>query len=1173
MARLGCNRLVFRGRLVFCFAIALASIGLATATQVFAQRDLKEIPDPDPELERKTFIVPEGFEVSLWAGDPMMAKPIHMNFDERGRLWIASSEVYPHIKPGEKAHDKILVLEDTDHDGRADKTTVFADGLLIPTGVAPGDGGVYVANSTDLIHLSDTDGDGKADQQRVVLSGFGTEDTHHLLHSLRWGHDGCLYMNQSIYIHSHVETPHGVKRLNGGGIWRFRPETMELDVHCYGFVNSWGLHFDHWGQSFATDGAYGEGINYVFPGSVFFTAVGAKRILSGLNPGSPKHCGLEILSGRHLPDDWSGSMITNDFRAHRVCRFVVTEDGSGYASRQEVEVIKSTHPAFRPIDVKMGPDGAIYIADWYNPIIQHGEVDFRDPRRDHVHGRIWRVSAKGRPALKPADFANSSPQELLELLKSPESWTRLHAKLAMKERNADEVVAAVEPWLAGQRAADADVEHHKLEALWALQAIDRVHPELLSQVLKSSDPRARAAGVRVLVEWMSRPGKVPDALSLLRSAVADAHPRVRLEAVRALAVSPRYLTGLGTELENNPAAIALTVLDKPMDRFLDFALWQAMRDLEPIWLPAVREGRLDFGGNVEHLTFALKAVESPGVVQPLLALIRSNKIPAERSDGVLTLVASLGGAEELGAVFGMVSDAQSPLPPATRAALLGSLVETSQRRKLKPNGDLGRLDGLLNSEEPRLQAAAARAIGAWKVEPLRTALVTRAQDANAVEAARIAALEALGDLGGDENAKLLESLAGAGKPSRLAAVQALAKMNSAAAAKLSVDLLAELSTSEQIGSLLMPILQARNGVAALTAALEGRKLSPDVAKLVLRTVQASPVQSPELLATIQKAGGLSIGGWKMTPEQVDGFVKEVSVKGDPHRGEAIYRRAQLQCQKCHAIGGAGGRVGPDLLSIGASAPVDYLVDSLIEPNKKVKENYHSVVVQTDDGKVMTGIPIRESKTELVLRDADDQARVIPTEVIEERKEGRSLMPDGAVDALTRDELVDLVRFLSELGKVGPFSVGQARVVRRWQSLVFSKESHHILNRSSYDTVATEKPEFVWQPVYSEVGGGLPVGDLPSFVVHPSHPKTTFLRFQVEVSTAGEVGFRFDSPKGVALWIDGKPTPVVTDVIAKLESGTHTLTMSVDQDSRKEPLRVELIDVTGSTARVQIVSGK
>ena len=276
-------------------------------------------------------------------------------------------------------------------------------------------------------------------------------------------------MNQSIYIHSHVETPYGVKRLNGGGIWRFRPETMQLEIVCEGFVNPWGHHFDDWGQSFATDGAYREGINYVFPGSVFVTAPGAKRILAGLNPGSPKHCGLEIVSGRHLPEDWRGNMITNDFRAHRVCRFVVSEDGSGYASRQEVELIKSSHVAFRPIDVKMGPDGAIYIADWYNPIIQHGEVDFRDSRRDHVHGRIWRLTAKGRPLVKRSDFDQASIGELLDLLKAPEQWHRLHAKLELKHRDRGQVLGGLKDWTS-RLGDDLAALHHRLESLWAHQA-------------------------------------------------------------------------------------------------------------------------------------------------------------------------------------------------------------------------------------------------------------------------------------------------------------------------------------------------------------------------------------------------------------------------------------------------------------------------------------------------------------------------------------------------------------------------------------------------------------------------------------------------------------------------------------------------------------------------------
>ena len=158
------------------------------------------------------------------------------------------------------------------------------------------------------------------------------------------------------------------------------------------------------------------------------TSPNAKRILKGLNPGKPKLCGLAVVGGSHLPDDWEGNLIANDFRAHRVCRYVVSEDGSGFKSTELDELIKTRHVAFRPIDVKMGPDGAIYIADWYNPIIQHGEVDFRDERRDHVNGRIWRVTAKGRPLVPRVSLVDASPEQLVNYLGSREPWQRQSAR-------------------------------------------------------------------------------------------------------------------------------------------------------------------------------------------------------------------------------------------------------------------------------------------------------------------------------------------------------------------------------------------------------------------------------------------------------------------------------------------------------------------------------------------------------------------------------------------------------------------------------------------------------------------------------------------------------------------------------------------------------------------------
>ncbi|MCB9941758.1 MAG: c-type cytochrome [Planctomycetaceae bacterium] len=1139
----------------------LACLALCFPTLLYAQRDLQDIPDPDPEIERSSFIVADGFEVNLYAADPLIAKPIQMNFDAEGRLWVASSSVYPQIMPGQPADDKILILEDKDQDGTAETTSVFADGLLIPTGVIPGDGGAYVVNSTELLHLSDTDNDGKADRRKIVLSGFGTEDTHHLLHTLRWGHDGCLYMNQSIYIHSHVETPYGVKRLNGGGIWRFRPETLELDVLSYGLVNPWGHHFDAWGQSFATDGAGREGINYVFPGSVFVTAPGAERFVSGLNPGSPKHCGLEVVSGRHLPDDWQGSLLTNDFRAHRVCRFVLSEDGSGYASRQEVEPIKSTHVAFRPIDVKMGPDGAIYIADWYNPIIQHGEVDFRDSRRDHVHGRIWRVTAKNRPLVKRPNFKGASIAKLLDVLKEPEEWNRTHAKLLLKARDADDVETSLQSWTARLDPDSPLFNHHLLEALWVHQAIGRPNVRLLRGLSQSLDHRVRSAAIRVAVDWMVDGDTQYQ--HFMGAGIRDEHPRVRLEALRGLAKFQSL----------SAAEAAMLALDKPLDRFLDFALWQTMRDLEPYWLPAVQEGKVVFDGDIDKLAFALRAIDSPAVVEPLLTLIASGKVADDQVAGVLMVMANLGGAEDLGQVFALASS-DARLSNEDKAELLEALVAATNSRKVIPTGDLAALRTLIKSSDPRVRAAALRAAGEWKQESLRDVVSKLALNTNVDRQERDAAIDAVTAFNGPESVKTLNQLSMLDNyDDRLRAVRSLSVIAPKLAAQRAVEVLKTLPEGSDPSLVLEVLLGRKNGPAELIAALANTELDVDVAKMTLRAVRSSSQQSPELIAAIQKAGGLSEAGWKLTPELLQELVAEVAASGDAHRGEAIFRQKELQCAKCHAIGGAGGRVGPDLISVGASAQVDYLVQSLLTPNSKLKENFHSLVIATDDGRIVTGIPIRQSDTEIVLRDAEDREITIPVNSIEEKQDGRSLMPDGSVDQLTRGELVDLVRFLSELGKVGDFAIGNAQVVRRWQTLTWTEEGNYRLNRTSYDIAATDDPALTWESAYSRVGGDLPLDGLPQVKPHRETPQTSFVRFDLEVSTPGAIRLQINSIDGLSLWVDSKPTPLQGDVKLELDRGSHRINFAIDRETREMPLRVELVGVPGSEAQAQLVSGK
>jgi len=1121
---------------------------------LLAQRDAK-IPDPDPEIERKALQMADGFEVNLFAADPLLAKPIQMNFDSAGRLWVACSEAYPQIKPGQKANDKIIVLEDRDGDGKADKTTVFADGLLIPTGLEPGDGGVYVGASTDLLHLSRPQGDKGPLHRRVILSGFGTEDTHHLVHTLRWGHDGMLYFNQSIYIHSHIETPHGPRRLGGGGVWQFRPETRRLEVFARGWWNAWGHHFDRWGQSFVTDGAGTEGVNPVIVGASYAATPRAPRILQGLNPGHPKYCGCEIVSGRHMPEAWHGSLITNDFRGHRVCRFTLAPEGSGYTAKLQPDLIKSNHPAFRPVDVKMGPDGAIYIADWYNPIIQHGEVDFRDPRRDVSHGRIWRITAKNRPLVPRPQLVKATTAELLEALKAPEDWTRHHARLVLKERGPS-VLPELKAWTAKQ-----EQEPLLLEALWTYQALDVVEPKLLAVLLQASDYRIRAAAVRVVSAWHDR---LPHPLELLAPRVADDHPQVRLEAVRALGQIP----------SRQAAELALTALDKPVDKYLDYSLWLTLRELEPHWLTALQQGNLNFGGNSRHLMFALQAADSRAVLRPLVELVRSGKA-GEGEVGVLALLATLGGPPELSLLLDRITIG-STRPMPERLRLLEALEQATRQRNVRPSGDLARVVPLLKADNEEMRAVAARLAGLWGLEAARPQLLEIARADKTSDRLRRAAFDGLTALGGKASIEALEQLAGTEGPAprRRMALVALVSIDAKSAAARAASVLSALSNSEETLDIFEAFLQRKGGASLLAAALRDQKLPNDIAKIGVRTVRTSGRADGGLIEALTRAGGLTVGARTLSPKEMQALIADVARLGDPVRGEIVFRRKDQVCLKCHAIAGTGGQVGPDLSSIGASAPVDYLLDSLLQPNKAVKENYHSLLVSTKKGQQYAGIKVRETKTELILRNAEDQEIAIPIKDIDEQSPGGSLMPEGLTDPLTRGELLDLVRFLSELGKVGPYAVGPQRVVRRWQTLDSNREAWGFLSLGGgLATPAKDVPGLQWSPLYSSVAGALPLAEAPLFRLGQDKRGVSLIRCQLDVTTAGPVLVRLNSAKGLQLWVDRDPVAVKEALELSLTVGLHTLTFVVDRDLWHDALRCELEDKPGSPARVRVVGGK
>ncbi len=834
---------------------------------------------------------------------------------------------------------------------------------------------------------------------------------------------------------------------------------------------------------------------------------------------------------------------------------MLTEAGAGYSSRQQTEVIKTTHAAFRPIDAKMGPDGALYIADWYNPIIQHGEVDFRDERRDHTHGRIWRVTVKGSPLVERPKLVDASVEHLLESLRAPEDFTRLHAKLQLKRRGPS-VVPKLAAWIAGLDAADPDFEHLRLEGLWTYQALDVVEPDLLSALLHAKDHHVRAAATRVLEQWHSRLGQTA---ALLAEQADDPHPQVRLEAVHAL-----------TSLRTAPAAeLATHALDHPMDRFLDHALWLTARDLQPYWLPALQAGQLSFGGNAQHLAYVLQAAGSPGVVGPLMDLLRSGKLPAERRESTLLLIAALGGPPELRVVFDMALDANDP--PSTRAALLTALAKATRIRKVQPAGDLQSLTALVDQPDETLRIAAIEAAGLWRLETSRERLQQFASSDDTSPAVRRAALDGLAVLGA-QSAPILFELSRPPRPAhvRTMAIAALATVDVKAAAREAVALMREVPVTADPESIITAMLDRKAGAAALVEALGEQKLSEDAAKLALRAVRATTREEPALMAALTAAAGIQAGPRTLTPDEIAALVFEVAGAGDPARGEMVFRRGEQSCLKCHAIAGAGGRVGPDLVSIGASAQVDYLIESILQPSAKIKENYHSLVVVAD-GRITSGIKARETDKELVLRDVVDREIAIPLDAIEEKKEGGSLMPVGLSDGLTRGELIDLVRFLSELGKVGPYASSKAAVARRWQALVPSTRTIAKIEAAGPEAAIVDARGEDWTTVYSKVSGNLPLASIPAIETkQPSAPRR-IVRCQLDVATPGKADLLLSGPIE-GLWLDTVRLPEGNKQTVDLAAGPHTVTVLLGLQSAEE-LRLELADIAGSTAQVQIVGGK
>lgn len=995
---------------------------LLGATTTFAQAPAKkgvsvgEPPaDTSPAAELASFKVLDGFQVNLFASEEDgVPNPLVIRWDERGRLWVITTTAYPQPAPGETPQDKILILEDTNHDGRVDKTTVFADGLRMPTGMelaAPGQ--LYVGEGEKLWLFKDTNGDDRVDEREVVLRGFGTGDTHQNINSFIWSPDGALVMHQGLHCYSSVSTPWGVKRLYGSGFWRFWPRSRKLEAYPTGMpANAWGTAFTRQGQPVMVAGAAGmfwaRPMEFSVPEITtnnpqpYFLLTRFMLPYSGQiikTNGLRKFCGVDIAGSKRWPRGMQEELITGGFFENAVFRYQINDDPaapSGLEAVEQTPLLTSSHVAFRPVDVRFAPDGSLFIADWYDPIIGHYQASFRHPHRDKAHGRIWRVSSLQNPeAQAPAPLASGA---LWQHAAGDDRWAAYQAA---------RLLACAEP-----AQAHAEVAANRELALAAMKSPGNLRAAALRLQLHSTAPNQEDPsnfqgttdpGLRAIEThfWGTHADEISNIEERLAQAIADDVARVRLEAIVAC----------GKWSHPNAIKIALRALDKPMDTFLDRALWLAVHATAAHWKPALQANPAAFisGLPPHHLAYWVEKDGSAELLEAARMLIKTpeGKRVRDCPKALLEVLARKGGPEDLEWLLQTAAE---------NADVLGVLAGVEGRPGPPPGNAAKVLRGLLGNQADNFQEHASKLAGAWRLQELTPALLQIGGDAKASPAARIAALEALGRLkAGDELALQLCRDAAQPWPLRTAALGALAGHKGAVAAEEAAKALASPPDGPTLQRWLAPLLAREGTTAALARSLERHPLPPASARQVLAALASAGRGDPVLLQVLGKMAGVKSVVPEYSPAWVSALVAEVHAQGNAAAGAEVFRSAAAGCTACHQVRKQGGIIGPELDSVGTGLPLELMVEAVVWPNRQIKEGYVSTTLLLKDGRQLQGYRISESNGDLQLRDfLSGTVHNLPAAQIQERREAGSLMPEGLVMNLSREELRDLVAYLASL---------------------------------------------------------------------------------------------------------------------------------------------------------------
>jgi putative heme-binding domain-containing protein len=595
-----------------------------------------------------------------------------------------------------------------------------------------------------------------------------------------------------------------------------------------------------------------------------------------------------------------------------------------------------------------------------------------------------------------------------------------------------------------------------------------------------------------------------------------------------------------------------------------------------MWLGNVR--RLA-GGLVLSVTCLVGGVSGfaedeapPSAVGPVLKLYQSGRLPPARQPAVVEMICSRGNSHDLRVVFDQLL-APEGMEEELQLQTLQWLLKAAQQRRVKPEGDRSPIVQLTESSNTALRGAAVELAAAWQVAEVAPILREIAEDPEASPSLLRTAIQGLVAVAEEDSEATLATIARSSPSAvaRMQAVAALTGVNGSLAADLATEVIVDADPRQDLGPMLNAFFERREGADLLGTAFQARQLDADTAKRVIRHMFAIGRSDSELITILSEAAGVSPDPQIPTAEEVAELSRDALELGDAARGERVFRRNDLNCFRCHALQGAGGEVGPDLSPLGGSSPIDYVVNSILNPDIAVKEQYATRVFETLDGRVLTGVVIDRDGQRVRIRDAQGETIVIPVEDIDYEAEGRSMMPEGLTKFLTREELLDLIRFVAELGKPGPYGPRTGSILQRWQVLEeppaeLTDDVPHLEHLRQY---VFDSAEDRWSPLYALFSGHVPLNELQG----ESPGSIVVLRGEIQVHQAGELAVETTLTETGQIWVGTQSVvPGLVEVVS-LEAGRHYVTARMELSDREDPtMMVQFRRPEGSTIQWEVVGG-